>query len=651
MSTPLPKLAPMLLVEAVDALPARLRRKVDDMVVRAAGWPATLDGDRVRVRVDEETEVVLAVTGGVVRSGADVTCGCLLAPNCLHRAAVLARCPVQEDPAPVDTGDPSGPGDTDGRADPGDTDGRAGHGDTDGRAGHGDTDGRAGHGDTDGRAGHGEGPGETVGSRQAAVLDPVGAGRGVALSERQVAAADDLWRSAVAVLCAGRSGSGVVVRAALVRAAHQARIHGLHRAAAVARQCANRLQAAAESQPQYRLADLTDDLRELLDLARRLRLPDPTADLLGTGRRSYETAGGLRLYGVCTVPVVADSGYGGVVTYLVDRDGRMWTIADLMPGGAGRASTAGDGIVTIGEVVLSHRELARAGIVVSGATSSENGQLGAGKAVRAVRANGAGWAEEPVDRLWREPYADQVHRAFAASAVPVRDRPAGGDLLFLRVEVVGVAGDAVLGVTPDGLPIALGIASDHEALPYRDNLRVLAGAVGADLRVIGRLDPHHRTTVQALAVAPAVPNAGLVLPARWSGRADLGFDRLHRSQVRVDPTVPGVAAGPGGVTGDPALHLLRRQVERVVDGGRAVQALAAEDGRRLRGARLDTGAVLLAELRDAAGFRDRDVFGRITADDGSAFAEAWLAAAVYERAASAAFTEASWLPTELSPIG
>ena len=424
--------------------------------------------------------------------------------------------------------------------------------------------------------------------------------------------------------------------AALVRAAHQARIHGLHRAAAVARQCANRLQAAVEGQPQYRLADLTDDLRELLDLARRLRLPDPAGDLLGSARRSYETAGGLRLYGVCTVPVVADSGYGGVVTYLVDRDGRMWTVADLMPGGAERASTAGDGIVTIGEAVLSHRDLARAGLVVSGATSSDNGQLGAGKAVRAVRAAGAGWAEEPVDRLWREPFAEQVQRAFSASAVPVRDRPAGGDLLFLRVEVVGVAGDAVLGVTPDGLPIALTIASDHEALPYRDNLRVLTGAVGADLRVIGRLDPHRRTTVQALAIAPASPDAGLALPARWSGRADLGFDRLHRSHVRVDPTVPGVAIGPGGATGDPALHLLRRHVERVVDGGRAVQALAGDDGRRLRRARIDTGAVLLAELHGAAGFRNRDVFGRITADDGSAFAEAWLATAVYERAASAA---------------
>jgi hypothetical protein len=620
MSTPLPPLAPMLLVEAVDALPARLRRKVDDMVVRAAGWPATLDGDRVSVRVDEETAVVLVVTGGVVRTGTDVSCGCLLAPNCLHRAAVLARCPVLPEP------DASGPAEPEASA----------------------AEVVAVGPDSDVT---GSEAAETARFRQTAEVGEVGADQGLALSGRQLAAADDLWRSAVAVLCAGRAGSGVVVRAALVRAAHQARLHGLHRAAAVARQCANRLQAAVEAQPQYRLADLTDDLRELLDLARRLRLPDPAGDLLGSARRSYETAGGLRLYGVCTVPVVADSGYGGVVTYLVDRDGRMWTIADLMPGGAERASTAGDGIVTIGDVVLSHRDLARAGLVVSGATSSAGGQLGAGKAVRAVRAAGAGWAEEPVDQLWREPFADQVHRAFSASAVPVRDRPAGADLLFLRVEVVGVAGDAVLGVTPDGLPIALTIASDHEALPYRDNLRVLTGAVGAGLRVIGRLDPHRRTTVQALAIAPATPDAGLALPARWSGRADLGFDRLHRSHVRVDATVPGVAAGPGGATGDPALHLLRRQVERVVDGGRAVQALAGDDGRRLRRARIDTGADLLAELHGAAGFRNRDVFGRITADDGSAFAEAWLATAVYERAASAAFTEASWLPAELSPIG
>ena len=73
------------------------------MVARAADWPMTVDGDRVTVRVADDTTVVLTVTGGAVHAGTDARCGCLLAPNCLHRAAVLARCPVLDQEAgPVD---------------------------------------------------------------------------------------------------------------------------------------------------------------------------------------------------------------------------------------------------------------------------------------------------------------------------------------------------------------------------------------------------------------------------------------------------------------------------------------------------------------------------------------------------------------------
>ncbi|MFD0597645.1 hypothetical protein ACFQZ4_39600 [Catellatospora coxensis] len=98
------------------------------------------------------------------------------------------------------------------------------------------------------------------------------------------------------------------------------------------------------------------------------------------------------------------------------------------------------------------------------------------------------------------------------------------------------------------------------------------------------------------------------------------------------------------MTGDPALQLLRRHLERVVSGGRAVHALADGQERRLRRARLDLGAYLLAELSGAARFRPRDAFGRLTGDDAEAFTTAWLAAAVYEQHATSALTHATWLP-------
>ncbi|WP_329009197.1 hypothetical protein OG271_24265 [Micromonospora rifamycinica] len=640
--TALPAVTAPVLAEALDALPARLRRKVDDAVVRARGWPVTGTADGVTVRVDESTTVTLVAVDGVVRGAADARCSCLLAPNCLHRMAVLALAPV-DDAVPAQPSTPSAVRPVDPSV---------------------------------GRPG-GPVPGAPAGvavapPADAATAPPAGAAAAAGggtpapraagaasdggLTDRQRVAAEGLWRVAVEVLAAGVVGCGVVLRTALLRAVHEARANGLHRAAASGTRVAAGLRAAREAEPHHRLAELTDDLRELLAVSRRLRGATPPADelgaLLGVARRAYDPQAGLRLYGLCTVPVVTDSGYAGVVTYLADRTGRLWTVADLAPGDVGRAVGAGDATVAVGESGLSHRQLTRAGLVVSGGTASDSGQLGAGRAVRAVRAAGAGWADEPLAALWTQPLPDQVRRAFDAVTLPVPERPAGADLLFLTVRVLGGHEHTVLVETGDGAVLTLTAADEHAVLPYRDNLRLLARAAGAELRLVGRLDPARRATVQALSVGPtSVDGPGLDLPESWAGHADLGFDRLHSSQLRagdpgsVDGASPGRAGPvPGPRVGDAAGGLLRRQVERVVSGGRAVQALADPVAQRLRLARLDLGAQLLTTLGDAARARPRDAFGRLTADDGQAFAESWLALAVYEGAASRALAEASWLP-------
>ncbi|MEU1888887.1 hypothetical protein ABZ491_25780 [Micromonospora rifamycinica] len=650
--TALPAVTAPVLAEALDALPARLRRKVDDAVVRARGWPVTGTADGVSVRVDESTTVTLVAVDGVVRGAADARCSCLLAPNCLHRMAVLALAPVDD---VVPAGPPTSPGEpaTDGPA----TD-RPGGAATDRQvepASGRPVDPVAGPvPGVPAAAAPPAGAAAVAGGTTAAVA--AGAASDGGLTDRQRVAAEGLWRVAVEVLSAGVVGCGVVLRTALLRAVHEARANGLYRAAASGTRVAAGLRAAREAEPHHRLAELTDDLRELLAVSRRLRGAAPPAGdlgpLLGVARRAYDPQAGLRLYGLCTVPVVTDSGYAGVVTYLADRTGRLWTVADLAPGDAGRAVGAGDATVAVGESGLSHRQLTRAGLVVSGGTASESGQLGAGRAVRAVRATGAGWADEPLAGLWTQPLPEQVRRAFDAVTLPVPERPAGADLLFLTVRVLGGHQHAVLVETGDGTVLTLTAADEHAVLLYRDNLRLLAGAVGAELRLVGRLDPTRRATVQALSVgSTSTDGPGFDLPESWAGHADLGYDRLHSSQLRAgDPgTVGGGSAGLAGSAsrprvGDPAAELLRRQVERVVSGGRAVQALADPVARRVRLARLDLGAQLLTTMGDAARARPRDAFGRLTDDDGQAFAQSWLALAVYEAAASRALAEASWLP-------
>jgi hypothetical protein len=578
--TGLPRVAAPVLAAAVDALPNRLRKKLDDAVATAANWPVTIHDGQYVVMIDEATTVTLVAPEGALTGPEQASCTCLLAPNCLHRAAVLARAPVEEG---ADAGPATAP------------------------------------------------PSMAPPAREAEAEE---------LTGEQSAAAEHLWQAASAVLAAGVSGSGMVLRTALLRATHEARVHGLHRAAAAARTVAAQLHAARERQPEYRLGDLTDNLRELLLVSRELRNPGPASpELVGTARRRYDVRGSLRLYGLCSVPVVAESGYGGVVTYLVDRDGHMWTVANLMPGGQERAAVSGEAPVALGEASLSHRALGRAGLVVSGATASDVGALGAGKAVKAVRADGVAWTGEPLASLWSAPLEEQVPRAFAALAMPVTDRVAGADLLFLSGHLDGGNGDVVRMVAGDGTVLTLTVPSDHVCFAYRDNLRRLAAAPGLAVRVVARPDPARPQTVHPLALS----TVDVVWPDSWSGHVDLGFDRLPDKDVPAATGEPGQPQTPPPL-GDLALHLVRRHIERAVAGGRAVQALADADDGRLRAARLDTGRALVCALTLAAQTRPRDPFGRPLEADTNGYAEAWLAAAVYEQAASWALSEASWHP-------
>ncbi|GIG62036.1 hypothetical protein Lfu02_64080 [Longispora fulva] len=624
----LPAADALLVAEAVDGLPGRLRKRLDDMVTRAASWPVTADGDTVVVTVDGDTVVTLTPDRGVLREAGAARCSCLLAPNCLHRAAVLALAPP---------------------------------------AGEADADEFEGVGDDMDAIGDADNP---------SVAAPA------PLTARQRAAAEELWRSGAGVLGTGVVGSGVVTGVGLLRAAHEARAQGLHRCAAAARRVAAGLRAAREEQPGYRLGDLTDSLRDLLAVAHGLRGPEASPDLLGTARRAYDPRGSLRLYGLCTVPVVADSGHAGVITYLVDRDGTLWAVADIYPGGVGRVAGSAEATVAVGEAAISHRALGRAGLILSGATATDTGQLGAGRAVRAVRAAGAPWTDAPTTTLWAEPLRAQVHRAFEALAAGVQAHPVGDDLLFLRVRVRGADGEGVWADTVDGVPLCLTPAAEYPELPYRHNLRILARAADGELLVVGRPDPGRPGRVRALTVGvPVEGPAALLLPDEWAGRVDLGIDRLHPSHLPAPIATDESASAAGGtaaegsstgtvdgagvvesgsgrgddadsgrfggvVAADPALRFLRAQVERAVSGGRAVQALARDESRILRRARLETGATLLADVGAAARHRPRDAFGRLADDDGHAYALAWLSAAVYEDASARAFAEATWLPPE-----
>ena len=95
----LPPVLPEVAAAAVASLPSRLHRRLGATVERlAAVAPARTDAG-VAVECGPEAVVTLAPgPTGAVTDADQVRCSCLLAPRCLHRAAVLVACPVA-DPA------------------------------------------------------------------------------------------------------------------------------------------------------------------------------------------------------------------------------------------------------------------------------------------------------------------------------------------------------------------------------------------------------------------------------------------------------------------------------------------------------------------------------------------------------------------------
>ncbi|WP_189310638.1 hypothetical protein [Streptomyces brasiliensis] len=587
MSQDLPPVAPSVTAELVAALTPRLRKRLDAGIAKLAARPAVRDGDTVRIAVDDSTDLELHAPDGTVTSGAAIRCGCLLAPDCLHRAAAASAAPIAE---PVAEGATSGASEADDSA-------------------------------------RREANSETRRDSSLAFA-----------SDAQRTAAQGLFQATAAALDAGTDGAGAVVQAELLRAAHTARLAGLPRAAASAVSVVTAVRAARSADPAYRLTDLVSALTDVLTVAHRVPYatgPELT-ELRGTVRQPYTPDGSLRLYGVFSEPVLSATGYAGAVSWTADAEGRLYTVSDVAPGGSGRAVGAADRAVRIGDTALTHRELSRAGLAVSGATVSPTGRLGAGATVRAVRASGAGWGEEPLDRLWAEPVADQVSRALDG----------GHGLLFLDVTLAGTvresAGDVLLADCA-GLTLRLAAAHDHPALPHRDNLRLLAAAPGTRLRVVARLVPAPQSRALLLACAH---------PTDPGGHLDLGLDRLRRADLPAAAT-PSTAAAALCSSDEAPLHLLRRRVHQAASGGRRVLAFpgsAASDDRRLSDRGLATAADLLDDLHAAAADRARDPFGRLLPADTDRFARAWLAAARYTEEIDRALCAAAWRAGRRLPV-
>ncbi|MGW4425217.1 hypothetical protein [Streptosporangium sp. NPDC004631] len=593
----LPPVEPHLAAMAVEDLTPRLRKKLDAAIERCAGLPVTVDGQTVSVSWGEDAVVTLTPgSPGSVTDPGEARCSCLLAPRCLHRAAVLNACPVAGVGADPDLTagreasrhegasrgrssggeNPENPENTKSRHVPntdftgGGTAVVSGTGPA-GRlvtASGVSTDAGSAAGDAVAASDVGSAGHTAVAAEALRDFDPPAPTTG------QVAAAAGVWNAAVAVLVAGVPGAGAVLQAELLRAAHTARLAGLPRAEAAALGVVRGLRAARARHDDHRLADLVSALRELLLTSGRLAAADPDPTLVGTARRAYRPGGALRVYGVCREPVISATGYAGVVTHLLAEDGRWFSVADVKPGGSARARGAATAAVALGTAGMNHAQLARRGLLISGATVSPGGRLGAGRGVRATPVPGMSWSEGPLAALFARPLDEVADALLSGGAwsdpqtAEETERPVGCDLVIVGAEgdrllarrlpaggsgAGGACGEPVKAArkepgeapsggevsrkepggasagwaqaweerpggasagraegTAEGPLVRLVPASSHPDLAHVANLRQLASLPGLRVRVLGRLDPGRAATLRPLAVGP-VPGDGPTL--------------------------------------------------------------------------------------------------------------------------------------------
>lgn len=546
MSDSKPTVDPSVVATAVDGAPDRVRRRLDRAPDAAAGWEWISDGKEWEIAAGNE---IVKLAAGHIDSLDQVSCSCLLSPNCFHVMACLTALEVggvsvivaadQQPPSP-------------------------------------DTD------DT----------------HDADKLLP---------SDTQQNAAANLIVSIDRLMNVGVSSAGVTVQSGLMRAVHQCRADGLHRASAIGlrvlegtRQIRRRAQ---EGDPMQ----LAEDLTECIETAHHVASGEEIDSFwIGTARRKQNPVRPKRLHGLLAEPILTRSGYAGVAVYLLGENDQIYSVSDVRPGGADLCRGAYRGGIEIGPMVEAAHKLARHQYVTSEMTASRDGRLGRGKSVKIASQGTSDWDSQAIANRFQEALPVQWDRIYQQTNVPPDIRPAGWDFVFVRGSVIGIVGPELLIHLPrEEMDVRLTITNDHQSLCFRENLRMLGHAPNLEIRLIGRLELNQPTAIEPLALVASDPEAAetgrqprLDLPDRLQGRVNLGLDPIARHSLidgEANPVVLGDAAQPARID---ILDALRRRWVAIMLGGtssaqRSVTNSIAAEITALDRSGFSTGAALL----------------------------------------------------------
>lgn len=614
-----PSVAANVVAEVTENAPGRVRRKLDKDPTAADAWEWSVDGADCVVGTGSETVRFCVDERGQVARTDDVVCSCLLSPRCFHVLACLSVMEISGGEEP----------------------------------------------ETDATA-----SGESESAEQPEPEEPLSAAETqetFAFSDDQLRAAEMVWSEAADFLASGARSAGVLLQSRLLRAIHECRAVGLHRLANAGLRVTTSTRQLRAGDAEFSPDVLAADLGELLRVAWRVQArdanPSPDARLVGTARRKYSEVSNLKLQGLFCEPINSRAGHSGIVTYVIDADGRLASVSNVRPGEGNRINAAWESPIDVGGLTLSHRELSARGLLVQTGTMSADRRLGTGKVTRAAAMDGDGWNADCVRKRFAEPLRDQVERTLSILVEEPQLWPAGYDLLFLCGTVIGSDGYACL-LQLDGDQGTVRLVADDEAegLPHADNLETLSRGSGMRLDCVARLSLSQPSTAIALAVAPGKPvdqddattadpvnepAATLELLDEWPGHVNLGLHRLRSANIReieIEPQyIPGLSALPPD-----GLAILRSRVEALAVGGRhslptgRVKELQRE-AMVLKEQMQPTAGALLLSLAGTALDSETSFHGvRFPADAGP-LAERWLACCQYERIARMAFQRDCWL--------
>lgn len=481
MSETRPTVSGVLVATIIESAPDRVRRRLDRSPDEATKWEWKAKGDSWQIDTGGET---VKFAANEISALDQVSCTCLLTPNCFH---VMACLTVLET--------------------------------------------------------HTEGE---VSSEAEAELDARVIANEPAhemISEKQRQTAQILETSIAKVLQVGIANAGVTLQAGLQRSVYQCRAVGLHKAASLGIRVMTGITQFRSRSPQADPPQLIDDVTELLETSYHLsRSPNPELYWIGTARREQFPVRLKRLYGLFAEPVVSRSGHAGAIAWFLGEDGNYYSASDVRPGDVQLARDAYRGGIEIGPLVQPGRQLARGLYVGSEMTASTDGRLGRGKKVKLVHQGESSWDTEAIERRFSQPLADQWQTVYQHASLPDDARPAGWDFTFVQGTVLGASGPDLLFQLVDGTSIRLGIANDADTLAFRGNLKMLSYAPGLRLRVIGRTSLAAPKLLLPMAVSnwddgdstskPEQRVPTLELPTPLADRVMLGFDQLERKHIR-----------------------------------------------------------------------------------------------------------------------